>query len=97
VKDYFIDQSRGQFELDFDVVGPVTLSNNRDYYGGGLYQRSGGSYSSVDNDCHAGYMAYEAIQKAESSNLVSNWADYDWDKDGNVDHVGVPAGLSLKF
>jgi immune inhibitor A len=89
VKDYFIDQSRGQFELDFDVVGPVTLSNNRDYYGGGLYQRSGGSYSSVDNDCHAGYMAYEAIQKAESSNLVSNWADYDWDKDGNVDQVFI--------
>lgn len=87
VKDYFIDQSRGQFELDFDVVGPVTLSNNRDYYGGGLYQRSGGSYSSVDNDCHAGYMAYEAIQKAQS--LVSNWDDYDWDGDGNVDQVFV--------
>jgi M6 family metalloprotease-like protein len=87
VKDYFIDQSRGQFELDFDVVGPVTLSNNRDYYGGGLYQRSGGSYSSVDNDCHAGYMAYEAIEKAQS--LVSNWADYDWDGDGNVDQVFI--------
>ena len=25
VKDYFIDQSEGQFELDFDVVGPVTV------------------------------------------------------------------------
>lgn len=86
VKDYFIDQSRGQFELDFDVVGPVTLSNNRDYYGGGLYDNS---RNNLDNDCHAGYMAYEAIQKAESSNLVSNWADYDWDKDGNVDQVFI--------
>ena len=36
VKDYFIDQSDGQFELDFDVVGPVTLTNKREYYGGGL-------------------------------------------------------------
>ena len=28
VRDYFLAQSNGQFELDFDVVGPVTMSKN---------------------------------------------------------------------
>ena len=33
VRDYFLAQSNGQFELDFDVVGPVTMSQNYGYYG----------------------------------------------------------------
>ena len=31
--DYFKAQSRGQFELDFDIVGPVTVSHKASYYG----------------------------------------------------------------
>ena len=31
--DYFKAQSRGKFELDFDVVGPVTVSKEYSYYG----------------------------------------------------------------
>jgi immune inhibitor A len=33
VKQYFKDCSRGAFEPQFDVYGPVTLSNNMAYYG----------------------------------------------------------------
>ena len=33
VKDYFLAQSNGQFELDFDVVGPYTLNHEYAYYG----------------------------------------------------------------
>ena len=33
VADYFKAQSGGQFELDFDVVGPYTMKNNQKYYG----------------------------------------------------------------
>lgn len=33
VKDYFKAQSYGQFELDFDVAGPVTLPKSYTYYG----------------------------------------------------------------
>ena len=33
VKDYFKAQSNGTFVLDFDVVGPVKLSQNYSYYG----------------------------------------------------------------
>lgn len=34
VRDYFHDQSDGQFDFDIDVVGPVTVSKNYAYYGG---------------------------------------------------------------
>jgi len=33
VRDYFLSQSEGVFDLDFDIVGPVTLANNYAYYG----------------------------------------------------------------
>jgi len=34
VRDYFKDQSRGLFDLTFDIYGPLTLANERSYYGG---------------------------------------------------------------
>ena len=99
VRDYFRDQSHGQFILDFDVVGPVTVSQNRAYYGGNLYTRSssggghGGSSSSSYTDAdigdgHASYMIYEAIQKAYATGEV-NFSDYDWDGDGECEFVYV--------
>ena len=33
MSDYFRDQSYGQFEVEFDVVGPVTTANGYAYYG----------------------------------------------------------------
>ena len=35
-KDYFLDNSNGQFRPHFDVYGPITLSKNRSYYGGNV-------------------------------------------------------------
>ena len=32
VHDYFLSQSYGQFDLEFDVVGPVTVGQNASYY-----------------------------------------------------------------
>lgn len=77
VHDYFYDQSYQQFDLDFDVVGPVTVSQNMKYYG---------AKSGSDNDSRPGTMV------AEACNLVKdevNFADYDWDGDGWVDQVFV--------
>ncbi|MBR7048994.1 MAG: M6 family metalloprotease domain-containing protein [Prevotella sp.] len=76
--DYFKAQSRGKFELDFDVVGPVTVSKNASYYG---------SNDSGGNDKFAGQMVCEAVTLAK--NQVSNWKQYDWDNDGYVDQVYV--------
>lgn len=76
VRDYFYSQSYGQFELLFDVVGPVQLSHNMAYYGGNVN----------DGDSHPGEMAAEACMLANSQ---VNFADYDWDGDGEVDQVFV--------
>ena len=77
VHDYFLDQSYGRLSVNFDVVGPITLSQNMAYYGG---PTSGDS----DNMSHILEMVAEACQKADAQ---VNFADYDWDGDGEVDQV----------
>ena len=75
--DYFYAQSEGKFELTFDVVGPVTVSNTQSYYG---------SNDSYGNDKHPAEMVIEALKLVDSQ---VNFADYDWDGDGEVDQVYV--------
>ncbi|MCI6838688.1 MAG: M6 family metalloprotease domain-containing protein [Prevotella sp.] len=75
VHDYFQDQSNGQFDLTFDVVGPVTLSKGYAYYG-----QNGDN----DDDAHAGAMVAEACQAVKSQ---VDWSSYDWDGDGEADQV----------
>ena len=79
VHDYFYDQSYGQFDLTFDVVGPVTVSNNFGYYGSNGTSLNGG-------DKRAYEMIVEACQLVDNQ---VNYADYDWDGDGEVDQVFV--------
>lgn len=76
VRDYFLAQSNGQFELDFDVVGPVTMSKNSGYYGGdgGAYQKDEKVYEMIKEAC-------DGIQDKV------NLKDYDWDGDGEADQV----------
>jgi len=77
VHDFFYDQSYGQFNLTFDVVGPVTVSNTMSYYGGN---------DSSGNDKYPAKMVIEALKLVDSQ---VNFADYDWDGDGEVDQVYV--------
>lgn len=86
VKDYFLAQSNGQFELDFDVVGPYNLTRDYAYYG---------APSSSDSDSRPGAMVAQACQLADPD---VNYADYDWDGDGYVDQVYVMyAGLGQAY
>ena len=83
VKDYFLQQSDGLFELDFDVVGPLTMPRTYGYYGAD----TGGQ----GNDTNPGLMVATACEMADEH---VNFADYDWDGDGEVDQVFVVfAGL----
>ena len=77
VRDYFLEQSYGLLSIDFDVVGPLTLSQNRKYYG-----------SAPNNilDDRAAEMVIEALGLADS---IVNYADYDWNNDREVDQVYV--------
>lgn len=77
VHDYFYDQSYGCFDLEFDVVGPVTVSKAMKYYG---------QNNSYGSDAHAAEMVAEACKLV---NNYVNFKDYDWDGDGEVDQVYV--------
>ncbi len=75
--DYFYAQSEGKFELTFDVVGPVQVSNMASYYG---------ANDSEGNDKYPATMVIEALALADQ---YVNYADYDWDGDGEVEQVYV--------
>lgn len=77
VKDYFKAQSYDQLTINFDVVGPYTTANNMSYYG---------KHKGKSNDANAAVMAGEAVDKAAAD---VNFADYDWDGDGEVDQVFI--------
>ena len=77
VRDYFLEQSYGLLNIDFDVVGPLTVSETRTYYGTAPNNRL---------DDRAPEMVIEALKLADS---LVNYADYDWDGDKWVDQVYV--------
>ena len=77
VYDYFRDQSGGLFELTFDVLGPFTTKKQYSYYG---------TNDSDGNDLRAHEMIIEMCQAADE---LVDFADYDWDGDGEVDEVFV--------
>ena len=76
---YFESQSRGQFSPQFDILGPVNLPSNREFYGGNI------RVYGIEVDQQLGTMIYEACT------LLPNvdFSDYDNDGDGVVDVVVV--------
>ena len=79
VRDYFRDQSYGKFEIEFDIVGPYDLAQDMEYYGKNLKNKAG-------EDALPGEMVTEAVKLADKD---VNFADYDWNYDGEVDQVYI--------
>lgn len=77
VHDYFYDQSYGAMNLQLDVVGPVTLSQNMSYYG---------AVSGSKRDVRAGTMVAEACKLVDSQ---VDFSSYDWYSDGEVELIYV--------
>lgn len=77
VKDYYLENSWGQFNLTVDVFGPYTASRNMSYYGGNNYN---------GNDSNPRALITEAVNAADAA---ANFANYDNDGDGKVDGVYV--------
>lgn len=77
-RQYFQDQSYGQYNPIFDVVGPVTVSHNMKYYG---------ENDSRGNDMRPGEMIKEACEKADA--LGVNFAQYANKSKSEVDFVYV--------
>ena len=80
VHDYFKDMSRGEFDLTFDIVGPVKVSKSATYYGGPSPIMGGTD--------HIGEFITETINKADEKCDI-DWKKYDWDDDGEVEQVFV--------
>lgn len=80
VRDYFKAQSGGQFEIDFDVVGPVDLPKG--YAGYGKNDASGRDQTALVYP-----MVEDAVNLAKD--MVTDWKQYDWDGDGLVEEVFV--------
>lgn len=80
-KRYFSDQSNGTYLPQFDVVGPVTLANNCEYYGKDV---SGTGWQ----DQYVGNMIVEACKLAYSQ-YGTDFTLYDNDNDGKIDLVYV--------
>lgn len=75
--DYFTHCSLGQFDLRFDVVGPVELSNKRSYYGENDY---------TGDDKRAELMVGEACRAVDD---IVDFSLYSWNDDGYVDQVFI--------
>ena len=71
---YFLDQSNGVFDVEFDVRGPFTTKHNRLFYGKDV---SG-------NDQHADSLIIEGCLALEDQ---VDFSEYDWNGDGEVEQV----------
>ena len=79
IREYYLDQSDGQFSPHFDIIGPVTLSHEMKYYGGN---------DKVGGDLRPREMVSEACRIAYSDNLA-DFTLYDNNDDGYVDIMYV--------
>lgn len=75
VKDFYTDNSSGQFKPTFDVYGPVKVPKNHAYYG---------APKGRDNDAHADEALFDACTIL---NETVDFSQYDLDGDGYVDNV----------
>ena len=81
VKDYYRDNSNGQFIPNFQVVGPYTLSKPTAYYGG----NTGDS----GTDTNPRDMVREALELARRDHPELDFAQFDNDGDGEMDNCYV--------
>lgn len=77
-RDYFMENSSGQFIPEFDVVGPVRLDNDRRFYGG--------NSALTGEDVNAHGMVVEACRKIDPD---TDFSQYDRDGDGVIDNVFI--------
>ena len=74
---YFIDQSHGIFDVDFDIYGPFTAEYGYEHYG----KNGNNGFDKIPGD-----LVVEGLKAIEGK---VNLSDYDWDGDGNVEQVVV--------
>ncbi len=81
VRDYFYDQSYGQFNPSFDVVGPIPLPQKMEYYGAE-------NPATGSKDRNMPELVLTACQIANNQ-FGTDYSKYDQDNDGYVDMVYI--------
>lgn len=76
VRDYFMDQSYGKFNLTFDVIGPIKLNKSYKYYGSNSLE--------TGQDRRPEEMVIEGCQYIDEE---VDFSKYDWDGDGEVEQI----------
>ncbi len=76
-RDWFVFNSGGNFLPDFDLYGPITLPNDRAYYGGN---------DAWGNDKRPHEMAIDALNMLDEE---VDFSQYDRDGDGVIDNVFI--------
>ena len=86
VREYYEEQSFGQFQPEFTVIGPVTLDNDYAYYGSDVSYR----------DKNYSEFIRETLTKAQA--IENDWSQFDNDGDGKVDMCAIIfAGLGQNY
>lgn len=87
VRNYFIDQSLGQFQPEFSIIGPVQLDSTYAYYGGD----KGGTKDTL-------YSKFVRESFTKARGLVDDWLQFDNDGNGKVDVcIIIFAGLGQNY
>ena len=76
VREFFRDQSYGQLDIVFDIVGPYTLPHEMAYYGGNVNGQDGNPRQ----------MVVDGLLLAAKD---VDFSKYDWNGDGNVEQVYI--------
>jgi len=79
VQSYFIDQSNGLYNPDFELLGTYTLPENRAHYGS--------DKSKDEKDINCNQFFQNSVQLAQADGV--NFNDYDTDGDGICDIVVI--------
>ena len=94
VQKYFIDQSLGQFQPEFSIIGPVSLDKDYAYYGKDY------TLNNNKDSCYNQFIK-ESFTKAltwSADSLEGDWTQFDNDGDGKVDMcVIIFAGLGQNY
>ena len=75
VRDFFLKQSYGKLEINFDVVGPYTCNGSLAHYG------------SPDEDSHDVRPTEMVMEAIDAAAKEIDFTPYDWDEDGEVDQI----------
>lgn len=86
VRDYYKENSHGEFRLTFDVYGPYDMSESMAYYG-----KNDPSFGGSDGKT-AALLVKEACEAADKD---IDYTQYDYNNDGKVDNIFIVyAGLN---